>query len=230
MLPLPKPISPLSLDPGSGPTYTQIFHDTMGVAGTADDGYDLKAAELAGISSAFGVELNSDPLGGSLGTAGTLLGLLDTAPLDGHLADYVGTKEYGMGIVAAASGAQEPQLLTLPLTPGDGSVAFIPPRQQTKDFGTVKLGSAPQAIELGRYEETQALGDVGDHPKSFVIGAPPFTEYFLYRDSADGSTIHVRFGVTMTPILVGQWTAQYEYVDGSNRQLVILTLAVSVIP
>jgi hypothetical protein len=230
MLPLPTPISVVPFTPGSGPTYTQILHDTLGVAGTADDGYDAKAAELAGISTAFGAELNCDPLGGSLGTASALLGLLDTAPLDGHLNDYVSTREYSMGIVSAAAGVQEPQLLTLPLTPGDGSTQFIAPKQLTKDFGAVKLNSPDQVYFVGQETDTPTGQILGILPKGFVVVAPGiFGEQSVEHDTLQGF-VHIQYTLTMTPAMVGQWTAQYEWIDESIRQLVILTLTVDVIP
>lgn len=227
---LPKPITlPQFTDP-SGQTYTDILNETLGPAGTPSDGFDSAMQNLIGISGAFGVELNADPLGGHLGAAGAALGGVDPASLDGHMDGYTGTKEYAFGIVAAAGAVIEPQLLTLPLTPGDGSTAFIPPRQVTHDFGTVKLNSAAKGIELGKYVETALGGDVGDYPKGFVIDAPVFQVWYIYKDNAAGTETHVRFGITMTPFVAGEFTAQFEYVDGGNRQLVILTLTVNVTP
>jgi hypothetical protein len=230
MLPLPVPISPLPFTPGTGPTYTQIFEDTMGVAGTKDDGYDSAAAELAGISNAFGAELNSDPLGGSLGAAGIVLGGVNPATLDLHMSNYVATQEYGMGIVAAAAGAVEPQLLTLPLTPGDGSTQFIPPKQLTHDFGTVQLNSPVQGYFVGKETDTPTGQILGILTKGFVIAAPGiFSEASVETDTLQGF-VHINWSIQMTPTRVGQWTAQYEYVDESIRQLVILTLTVNVTP
>jgi hypothetical protein len=227
---LPKPVLPVLFTPGAGPTYTQIFEETMGAHGTKDDGYDAKAAELAGISAAFGAELASDPLGGSLGTAATLLTIVDPATLDSHLADYVATKEYGMGIVTAAAAQVEPQLLTLPLTPGRPDVSFLPPSQLAHDFGTVKLASAPVTYELGE-ELVYADGrDTGINPIGFVLNAPGIFSESETDHTYNNGDVRYRWYLTMSPATVGQWTAQYEYINQFNRQLVILTLTVTVIP
>jgi hypothetical protein len=226
---LPTPISPLPFTPGSGPTYTQIFEETMGAAGTKDDGYDAAAAELLAVSTAFGAELKSDPLGVSLGSAAGLFGGVDPASLDAHMVGYVGTKEYGLGIVAAVGGVVEPPLLVLPLTPGDGSVNFIPPQLLTHDFGMVKFGSAPQSYSVGG-EVDDISGQVyGITVKGFVDAVPGvFDLRTVERDFTSG-TVAFDYFIDMTPAIVGQWTAQFEYVVQLDRQLVILTLRANVI-
>jgi hypothetical protein len=228
MLPLPTPISPLPFTPDAGPSYTQIFNDTMGAYDTPGGDMDVWLAQLAGISNAFGVELNSDPLGVSLGTAGIVLGGVNPATLDVHMSNYVASKEYGMGIVAAASGAVEPQLLTLPLTPGDGISPFVPPSQQTKDYGNVKVGSFTQRLEIGQRIVTARKGVSGTRVIGFVIpNVPTFTLLEVETDTNTGNST-ITYTILMNPVLVGQFTAQFEYIAPLTGALVILTLTVNV--
>lgn len=230
MLTLPKAISLPRFDLPSGPSYTDILHETLGPAGTPSDGFDSAMANLAGISGAFGAELNADPLGAHLGAASRLLGGVDPANLDLHMSGYVGTKEYALGIVAAAGGVVEPQLLTLPLTPGDGSTAFVPPRQWLHDFGTVKLGSASQRLGIGTEVVSERITYRGILPKGFVVDVPGifFAAHVDHLSKKGLGTIEWFVGVV--PAKIGQWTGQYEFVDLLASQLVILTLTVNVVP
>jgi hypothetical protein len=228
-VPFPKPIPAPPFVPDTGPTFTQIFNDTLGNLGTDQDGYAALFAALQNLSNGFGAELAADQAIGPIAVLGGAPGLLDPTPLDTTIGNYVAAGATGDAILADAGSISEPQLLTLPITPGDGSTNFLPPGQKTHDFGSVKLGSPPVSVEYGSYTETQFGGDVGDSSKGFVVNAPPFTEYFTYRDNAAGTETYVTFGVTMTPNTLGLFTAQFEYVQGGNRQLIIVTLQVDVV-
>lgn len=229
-IPLPAPFTFAPFVPDAGPTFTEIFNDTMGDLGTDADSFSSLFTQLQSLSNAFGGELAADQAIGPIATLGGIPGILDPAPLDTTIGNYVAASPTGDAILADVGNLSEPQLLTLPITPGDGSTNFLPPGQATHDFGTVKLNSGPVQIQVGAYTETQFTGDVGDSSKGFVVQAPPFTEWFNYVDRQQGTVTDVTFGITMTPLAVGQFTAQFEYVQGGNRQLIILTLTVNVIP
>lgn len=229
-IPLPTPGAIPAFEPDTGPTYTQIFQDTIGALGSDADGFPQMFAQLTALSSAFGVELAADQAIGPVATLGGVPGILDPAPLDGTIGNYIAAGATGDAILATAASIVEPQLLTLPITPGDGSTNFLPPANATHDFGTVKLGSPPVSFQVGSYISDPFTGDTGDIPKDFTVQAPPFTEWLTYTDIHQGTQQRVDFGITMTPLAVGQFTAQFEYVQGGNRQLIILTLTVNVVP
>lgn len=229
-LALPKPIPlPTFIPDSSGGTYTSIFNEEAAqLPADADMGAALTA--LSAVSDAFGVELLADQGIGPLSTLFLPGAVLDPVTLDGSIGNYVAAGPTGDTIIQTLGSIQEPQLLTLPLTPGDGSTNFLPVGQTTHDFGTVKLNSAPITLPVGRFTETALSGDVGDSSIGFVIQAAPFTEYFNYRDNAAGTETFVDFGIIMTPLAVGDYTAQFEWIQGANRQLIILTLHVTVTP
>jgi|SRR5579864_197603 len=225
---LPKLIPPatFTIDPHAQ-TYTEIFNQVT------HNGLDIIALESAiqnagGYVDLFGIELDNEAAANSLGLAFGLFSGVDPTNFDSTVAGYVAAGPTGDGILTTLAGINEPQLLTLPLTPGDGSTNFLPVGQTTKDFGTVKKGSPAQVLTIGRYTETALGGDVGDSSIGFVIQAAPFTEWFTYKDNAAGTQTTVNFGITMNPSFVGDFTAQFEWVQGSNRQLIILTLHVTV--
>lgn len=229
-IPLPTPGAIPPFEPDTGPTYTQIFNDTIGDLGSDADAFPSLFAQLTALSSAFGVELAADQGIGPIATLGGAPGILDPAPLDGTIGNYVAAGATGDAILQTAGAIQEPLLLTLPITPGDGSTAFRPPIQNTHDFGTVHLGTATQSLFLGKETDTNTGQILGILPKGYVIVAPGiFGETSSETDTLDG-TVHIDWTLTMSPAALGTFTAQYEYVNESSRQLVILTLTVNVIP
>lgn len=211
------------LDPG----FQQLVNDIVGNAGGPADGFDQIVQELAGFVDALGPALQAteDDLDVILG----MLAAGDTSNLDNSFMDYAGAEPASTGFLDSFAALAPPALGLLPLnTTGYGN-PNLTTGQQTHDFGTVKLGSAPQSFQIARFTVIQ--GEAGP----FINLTNPTVNGAIFQsvvDEVDTASGNQRFtySVQMTPVLVGQFSSQVTYYHQGSNQYTILTLTVNVIP
>lgn len=229
-IPLPTLGAIPPFEPDTGPTYTQIFNDTVGTLGSDADGFPQLFAQLTALSSAFGVELAADQGIGPIATLGGVPGILDPAPLDGTIGNYVATIPTGEGIVTDIGGASPPDLNELPMASTFGEGISGVPGQLLHDFGTVKLNSPTQTFRIGQElitstrvlemisadqisGDTSVLNEVDDDQTSGPDGTGP-----IYHN------------MVMTPVKVGAFEAQVNTIGGTATGIAIWTFRVNVVP
>lgn len=226
---LPGVVSVAQFSPPVGePSYTQIFHDTMGDLGTPSDGFDKNMADLAALSDALNVEMVAEAAIDNLGTVLGIVGAVDLTPLDTHIANYEGTADAGNKILADAAGATAPALLELPISASFNGAAQAPPAQISVDLGTLKLNSPTFPSQIGTFTETIKLGKHGMFSVELVNGD---TDIFSVGVNETVDRLGNGSGfwfIAVKPSKVGTFVAQVNTIGGVSAFLQIVTYTVKV--
>jgi hypothetical protein len=214
----------------SSPSYTDIFHETLGTAATDQDDFANHLAKLTALVDSFQSEVDTTSQGGEIAGAVAALGNADPAPLDATIANYAGTIPTGKQFVSDGQSLAPPRLLELPISPSSGGVPAAPPTLTAHDFGILKLGSGPHSFELGTsvyLVNGQSLGllDVQLINYDQLEWAITSTEH----DTVNGDQ-HITWYITVTPAVLGKSTAQVNTNKVNNTQYTIYTFTVDVVP
>jgi len=230
-VPLPIAISVAQFKAPEGePTYTEIFHATMGDLGSPTDGLDAHLAELQGVGDALAAEMAAEATLDNVGTAITLFGAIDPGGLDTSVAGFESTKPIGAAHLATLDAMGIPLLLELPMSANfDGGIG-VAPTQLDVLLGTVKLGSPPIFSKIGKQttDPSGVMTGIVD-AEIFLTSGGTWQMTYDEVDRVSGYVI-VTLGLEFTPDKVGDWLAQVNvlYVAVARRD--IITYKVSVVP
>lgn len=155
-IPLPKAISVAQFAPPVGePTYTQIFHETMGNAGTPDDGFDQKFSQMAALTNSVGPNMNFNPT--DLEALSSGLGIFGKGDGAALALQYKSASDATDAALADYSGLTTPTSTpTNPVGPPNGA-APTPPAvnpciftaaDRAKILPPMKLADMPLCIEI----------------------------------------------------------------------------------
>jgi hypothetical protein len=231
-LPLPSLVSIAQFDPGPpGPGYMDIFNSTMRNLATPADGFDPALIELAALSDGLGAELQSTSSLGLPDSVGISLLGTNPATLDGHMLEYVGSKDAGMAILMRAATTDTPPLREFPMDPSfDGGIG-APPTQKTINVGPLKLGSAPVRTLIGQQTSSANLGTTvgllsvtlhdGDGAQNTIV-VDDWT-------SGTGQLEKWTYFIVSTPLEVGVTFAEFNVISRDVPQNTILTLNLTVV-
>jgi hypothetical protein len=229
-IPLPKAMAISAFVRDTGPSYTQIFNDTMGNLATPSDGFDPALSAIGALGDSLAAELAAETAKDTVGTAIGIYGGIDPTVYDLTLQGYSDLAIVGAGHITALESQTPPPILELPMSiTFDGGIGAAP-TQSTVDLGTVKLGSAPIDSTLGNW---------ATHPDGTVIGITSawvgnstggkWTVLSTYAENNNGFARGIYY-VEFTPNAVGSFQAQVNVLTTVKGTSAITTFKVTVIP
>ena len=209
-------------------TFSQDVIDILGNAGDSTDGFNELLAGASALvdewdqtSAAMDADLDA------------LLALHDTtnpAPLDNSFAAFQSSFDAGNQIITAADALSPPALGLFPINTNFNNGIPLAPIQQTVDFGTIKLNSAPARYDIGRGDQVDQTYTGIQQPGLSTGDATLWRVDFDERDSPNGNE-HFTFFVAFTPKQLGQFAAVVTwYTYEGDYQQVNLALTVNVVP
>lgn len=220
----------------TGPTYTDIFNETLGAAATDADGFPEAVDKVNGLLDAFGSDVADTAAGIDIPGLIAQGSGLDIAPLDTTITNYEGTVPMGRQLVAATQALAPPDLLTFPIDPAFGPGLHAPPAQATVDLGTHRVVDGPFSYELGTWELInervyRRLGiqfAVLSHGDSLIFRVNQVTTSFQ-RDP-NGTTSDGYYALVITPATPGALIAQVSVAGGAYGTGTIVTFNLTLIP
>jgi hypothetical protein len=216
--------------PADVPTYTDIYNATVGKTSDHFDGLDAPLQGMAEIAAALDAEQIADAATDDLGAAAGAVAGVDLGSLDGHVSDYVATRDTGLALVSAAASAAPPVLRELPMDPTfDGGIGPAP-TQTAINIGPLKLNSAPVSVALGHSHPSNP-NDLGIQDVWFADGDAEFFEIVTdVRETGSSGFETDTWSITVTPSRVGTFFAEFNKVQQTDPRNTILTLNLTVVP
>lgn len=232
-IPIPQPISVAPFDPGpAGPTYTDIYNETVGKLSADFDSLDPALSTMLDISAALDAEQVADEGGGDFGSLSTGVTGFDPTSLDSNVAAYVATGATGQAHIDALSGAAPPVLRQLPMDPTfDGGIG-APPTQITINLGPVKVGSAPISIPLGTQTLTVQTQTYSGLQAAWL--ADGNVEFFQivnsYWQNGSDTIEKDSYALLCTPSKVGTFFVEVDVTQDAQPRNTIMTVNLTVTP